>query len=264
MKKNNTILWVLGWFFIFPVPLTILMIRNQKLDKKVKIGIIAAVWIVYLGIAFIAGSGKDEPEDLPAAVESFEDVTDDVSRELPPFDITEDAETEKETETDTEDLTEETTEAAAEARTEAMTEVATEALTSAPVGAETEEATEAPTEAITEAPISAQMRLDVTCVRQNDDVHIGDEWSYDYQLNGAPAPSTATLTSGETLTVLATITESDDKPDVGKSSADRTLTREDIENGFDVGLTVEVKENAGRNSGKTALFAVTYSFRPEA
>lgn len=198
------------------------MIRNQKLDKKVKIGIIAAAWIVYLGIVFIAGSGKDEPEDLLTAVESSENVADDVSRELPSFDVTEDAETEKETETDTEDLTEETTEAATEARAEAMTEVATEALTSAPVEAETEEATEAvteaPTEAITEAPISAQMRLDVTCVRQNDDVHIGDEWSYDYQLNGAPAPSTVTLTSGETLTVLATITESDDKPTSGRAA----------------------------------------------
>ncbi len=47
-KKRKTWLWVLGWIFIFPVPLTILMLRpNNKLDKKVRIGIIVAAWIVY-------------------------------------------------------------------------------------------------------------------------------------------------------------------------------------------------------------------------
>lgn len=50
-KKRKTWLWVLGWFFIFPVPLTILMVRNQKLNKLVKIGIIAVAWVLYLIIA---------------------------------------------------------------------------------------------------------------------------------------------------------------------------------------------------------------------
>lgn len=45
-------LWVLGWIFIFPVPLTILIARNQRLDKKTKVGIIVAIWafIFFLGI----------------------------------------------------------------------------------------------------------------------------------------------------------------------------------------------------------------------
>ena len=57
-KKRKTWLWVLGWIFIFPVPLTILMLRNQKLSKPVKIGIIIAAWIVYL----IIGLPVEDPE----------------------------------------------------------------------------------------------------------------------------------------------------------------------------------------------------------
>ena len=61
-KKRNTWLWVLGWIFIFPVPLTILMLRNQKLSKPVKIGIIVAAWIVYLIIG-LAGGGSGDNKD---------------------------------------------------------------------------------------------------------------------------------------------------------------------------------------------------------
>ena len=61
-QKRKTWIWVLGWIFIFPVPLTTLMIRNRKLSKPVKIGIIAAAWIIYLLIAFSgsdSGNNKD-------------------------------------------------------------------------------------------------------------------------------------------------------------------------------------------------------------
>ena len=61
-KKRKTWLWVLGWICIFPVPLTILMVRNQKLSKPVKIGIIAAAWIVYLLIAFSGGGSGDNKD----------------------------------------------------------------------------------------------------------------------------------------------------------------------------------------------------------
>jgi len=61
-KKRKTWLWVLGWIFIFPVPLTILMLRNQKLSKPVKIGIIVAAWIVYL-ILGLAGGGSGDNKD---------------------------------------------------------------------------------------------------------------------------------------------------------------------------------------------------------
>ena len=47
-KKRRTWLWVLGWIFCFPIPLTILMMRNKTMNPKAKYGIIAAGWILYL------------------------------------------------------------------------------------------------------------------------------------------------------------------------------------------------------------------------
>ena len=59
-KKRKTWLWILGWLFIFPLPLTILLLRNQKLNKIVKYIIIAVAWLFYLPIAlaFIGGGGS--------------------------------------------------------------------------------------------------------------------------------------------------------------------------------------------------------------
>ena len=61
-KKRKTWLWVLGWICIFPLPLTILMVKNQKMKKGLKIGIIAAAWILYLIIGLSGGSGTDAKE----------------------------------------------------------------------------------------------------------------------------------------------------------------------------------------------------------
>jgi len=61
-KKRKTWLWVLGWIFIFPLPLTILMLRPTtfpKLDKKIKYGIIALAWIIY-AIWLIGSKGSDK------------------------------------------------------------------------------------------------------------------------------------------------------------------------------------------------------------
>lgn len=55
-KKRRTWLWVLGWLLIFPVPLTILMLRKKDMNPKLKYGIIVASWIVYLALG--AGGGK--------------------------------------------------------------------------------------------------------------------------------------------------------------------------------------------------------------
>lgn len=62
-KKRKTWLWVLGWLFIFPVPLTLLMLRNKAMKPVLKYGIIAAGWIVYLIIAF-SGSSSEKPDTI--------------------------------------------------------------------------------------------------------------------------------------------------------------------------------------------------------
>lgn len=67
-KKSNTWLWVLGWIFIFPVPLTILMLRKKDMHPALKYGIIAVGWIVYLLIG-LGGSGDKKTEEPTVAVE---------------------------------------------------------------------------------------------------------------------------------------------------------------------------------------------------
>lgn len=58
-KKRKTLWWVLGWLFIFPLPLTILLARNNKMNKTLKIVLIAAAWVIYLGIAVSGRKNKE-------------------------------------------------------------------------------------------------------------------------------------------------------------------------------------------------------------
>lgn len=62
--KRKTWLWVLGWIFIFPLPLTILMVKNKKLKLWAKILIIAAAWAVYLLIAFAGKLSNNEQTQI--------------------------------------------------------------------------------------------------------------------------------------------------------------------------------------------------------
>ena len=52
-KSNNLVWWILGWIFIFPIPLTILMVRKKDMKLPIRIAIIAIGWIVYY-IIFVA------------------------------------------------------------------------------------------------------------------------------------------------------------------------------------------------------------------
>lgn len=66
-KKRKNWLWILGWICIFPIPLTILMIRNQKMNKLVKTGIIVIAWILYLGIG-VSGNGNRNTHDSETGI----------------------------------------------------------------------------------------------------------------------------------------------------------------------------------------------------
>ena len=66
-RKSPVWLWVLGWIFIFPLPLTILLLRKKDMKPALKYGIIAAAWIVYLLFVFIGrskNSGKDKTQTV--------------------------------------------------------------------------------------------------------------------------------------------------------------------------------------------------------
>ena len=47
---KKTWLWVLGWICIFPLPLTILLLRKKDMKPVVKYGIIAVAWVLFLVI----------------------------------------------------------------------------------------------------------------------------------------------------------------------------------------------------------------------
>lgn len=56
-NKRKTWLWVIGWIFIFPLPLTILLLRKRNMVPAVKYGILAVAWIAYFIIVL---TGKSE------------------------------------------------------------------------------------------------------------------------------------------------------------------------------------------------------------
>lgn len=65
-KAGTTLLWILGWLLIFPIPLTILLVRNRKLKQGIKVPIIVFTWLVYLIFAW-AFNLSDEEKTLEEA-----------------------------------------------------------------------------------------------------------------------------------------------------------------------------------------------------
>ncbi len=59
-RKQRPLLWALGWLFIFPVPLTILVSRSRKMKPALKYAIIGIAWILYLIFVFTYNSKEDE------------------------------------------------------------------------------------------------------------------------------------------------------------------------------------------------------------
>lgn len=53
-RKRRTWLWILGWIYIFPVPLTILVMRNKRLNEKLRMGIIIAAWVIFIALMITA------------------------------------------------------------------------------------------------------------------------------------------------------------------------------------------------------------------
>lgn len=49
-KKRHLFWWVMGWIFIFPLPATILIVRNKKMHWLIKTILILLVWGIYLAI----------------------------------------------------------------------------------------------------------------------------------------------------------------------------------------------------------------------
>lgn len=68
---KKTWLWVLGWICIFPLPLTILLLRKKDMKPAVKYSIIAVAWVLFLVIGMAGNSETDTPQtDVPPHTES--------------------------------------------------------------------------------------------------------------------------------------------------------------------------------------------------
>lgn len=65
---GKTWLWVLGWIFIFPLPLTVLMLRKKNMNPVIKYGIVAAAWLLFIAIG-VSGNSETE-ENVEEAVSS--------------------------------------------------------------------------------------------------------------------------------------------------------------------------------------------------
>lgn len=357
-KKRKTWLWVIGWIFAFPIPLTLLMIRNQKLNKILKIIIIVIAWLFYLLIVSSFGGNNKDVTETTSNIKKLEftstkDITVKVGKsdsngylkvsvkkknEFVPedvvfvsenpeiadisfskvsgstmlyYDITgvdggetnvyatskdgsvksesihvvvpmpikvETVQIEEVEETDLyigETIKTKVTVAPSDAEDKTITWTSSDegvatvdekGIVTAVGGGEAtiKAASSNGVEDSFDISVDGSKTLMNLMVRhpREDDVSIGDEWSYDIEIDGERPSKTIGVAAGDTLSFSATITESDDSPDTGTGSTSYTVTEDDIENGFEVAFDVYVTENGGRNSGQSAHFVVTFTFSP--
>ncbi len=285
-KKKKIWPWVLGWLLFFPVPLTILMVRNKKLNKKVKIGVIVAAWGLYFAIAAF-GKSSDRADNFKSSMISTTDSmkpysTDSMKSDSSHVVVSEPIKVEAVNLTAAkselaigETLQINASISPADAEDQKLTwtssdnhvaAVDEEGNVTAMSGGECTITATATGGASSTVEVSvdgtkALMHLYVQH-RQENDVHIGNEWSNYFELNGEPAKNEVALIVGDSLSLYAQLTEDDKQPDVGEASLTHVVTEEDVANGFEEKLDVYVTENGGKNRGKTAHFIVTYTFEP--
>ena len=65
-KKNNLWLWIIGWILFFPIPLTVLIVRSQKINTPVKIALLVLLW----GFVLYAGLTGDTDTQSAAVIQS--------------------------------------------------------------------------------------------------------------------------------------------------------------------------------------------------
>ena len=83
---RKTWLWVLGWICIFPVPLTILLLRKKDMKPAVKYGIIAVAWLLFFVIGMSGNNEADAPQidtssqtDSVQVAQPTENTTEDIT-----------------------------------------------------------------------------------------------------------------------------------------------------------------------------------------
>ena len=71
-KKRHTALWVLGWIFFFPIPLTVLIVRSKKLPVWAKALLLVLLWgfVIYSQVTY--NTEETASEEETSQVESFD------------------------------------------------------------------------------------------------------------------------------------------------------------------------------------------------
>lgn len=298
-KKSRMWLWILEWIFIFPVPLTILILRNKKLKPMMRYGLVAVIWIMFFAIGSSdpdkTASNKPQ-EKYVSETEAEQNIVEE--RTVPEEVQDEDTRAVSQDEAEKDKIEAESILIEGD-EVEDMAIGKTVELSAAisPENAEdkviiwsssdTNVATVDENGKVTavsggEAVISASssngkkdsrsiyvdeskcvMKLRASYER-DDDNNIGDEWSHSIELDDEKVgwEEEIVVSEGESLNCYARFTEEDKYPDVGEASTSYTVTKDDLDEGFDIEMDVYVTENGGRNSGKSAHFVVTYEFTP--
>lgn len=272
-KKKKTWMWILGWLFIFPLPLTILLLKKKDIKASVKYGIIAISWVIYLLIAIGVNASESETESsdvvsrsvqtnesnpsvkAPIEVENiiFSSYSNDMILgelyQVESLVVPSDADDKKVTWTSGD---------------ESIVTVDDSGMVHAVGGGKTTvtATTSNGITASTDITVDASkrvMHLNVTRSRE-DSNNIGDEWSYVTEINGESTKREYVISKGDVLDCHARFKEDDDNPDVGIASKKITVTEKDFQQGFTVTMDLYVRENGGVNKGDKAHFIVTYEF----
>lgn len=76
-KRKNLKWWVLGWIFIFPVPLSILIIKSNKLKPALKVVLVSMLWVALALFGVFANLNQQKNDKIVWAskatqIESFD------------------------------------------------------------------------------------------------------------------------------------------------------------------------------------------------
>lgn len=70
-KKRNLVWWVLGWIFLFPVPLTVLIVKSKKLKPLWKVILVVALWGAILLIGALSGNDGAQTDNTATIAQPY-------------------------------------------------------------------------------------------------------------------------------------------------------------------------------------------------
>lgn len=122
-----------------------------------------------------------------------------------------------------------------------------------------------PTTKPTKKPSTKAKGMEVVASASCSDYNsVGNNWGYAFYINDKQvgANSKLDVSVGDIITVKAKVTENDKYPDVGTESKRYTVTDKDVNDGFTIGFSVNVREDRGRYAGRVATWKISFKFTP--